>query len=135
MTNTYNDIESTLKAAVTTVVAVNQSDNQHYNPQLLTPWVRTTLLPSESQNLTRGTSPTVRISGLYQIDVVTPAGSGYINTTVNQLLDYFYNNRMLPTQNSNNVRVINTWRSVSTQDADWYITPVTLRWEYFYTTI
>lgn len=134
MTNTYNDIESTLKNAVKTVTTINQSDNEHYKPQLLTPWVRTTFLPSETQNLTRGPNPMVRISGIYQIDVVTPAGTGYINTTVNQLLDYLYSNRMLSTPNNNTVRLINTWRSVSTQDDDWYITPVTVRWEYFYKT-
>lgn len=132
MTNTYNDIESALKTAVKAVTPVNQSDNEHYTPSLLTPWIRTTFLPSETQNLTRGTNPTVRISGIYQVDVVTPSGTGYINTTVNQLLDYFYTNRMLAI-NNNTVRVINTWRSVSTQDGDWYITPVTIRWEYFYT--
>lgn len=128
------DIRETLDQVVDTQLDLPvQTANIHYKPKLLTPWARTTLLPSETRNLTLGNQPCVNVNGVFQVDIFYPSGSGTTasETTLHDLLTYFYSNRRIQINNSGQYIQIRTiWENVATTEPDWYQTSISLRYEY-----
>lgn len=98
-----------------------------YDPDLRQSWIRVSLLPSESVNVSQGIDSILEHNGLIQIDVFTPKG-----TTVNfAMIDSIV-------KNLNEQRVISdltldrTWRGVDViEETDWIRSPVFARFRYY----
>jgi Bacteriophage related domain of unknown function len=72
-------IQNLLDAHVTSITGVPtlQEENTLYNATgSISPWVRGTLLPAQSQMVSIGVSAMKKVRGLYQVDCFYPQGQG-----------------------------------------------------------
>lgn len=107
-------------------------ENSSYKPELLTPWVRSTVLPAEPSQVFNGLNRTLRFSGLIQIDYFAPANTDADIEMIDNIVDYFNHkdNRFL-TLDTQELTFLAAWRGVGVPDTDWFRVPVYVRYETF----
>lgn len=100
-------------------------------PTMRDPYMRTTLIPSEPFQISRGSQRLLQYSGLIQVDYFMPKTLGSTNPSVDAIIKYFNSevNRLLSPDMQ--VMVLRAWRGTSTVEDNWYKTPVMLRLQWF----
>lgn len=96
-------------------------------------WIRSTLLPNETENITLGLNGYQRLSGLYQIDIWTPADKG-INTgstLADAIVSLFSKGTVLSNTDGDKINIIKSWREKGPKEPGVYNTPVIVKWEAF----
>jgi len=93
-------------------------------------YVRSTLLPAETVDLTMGLSGFDQMQGLFQIDVFMPADDGIdgSNYMADQIIAAFPSSNTL-TSGSVSVRILKVWLEPSQQSTNYLMTPVMIRWQ------
>lgn len=107
------------------------TENTSGSPPLRDPYMRTTLIPSEPLQITRGSNRTLQYTSLFQIDYFTPKTLGSLNPNIDSIVSFFNSdtNRLL--SDDMQVTVLRAWRGTSTTEDNWYRTPVMLRIQWF----
>lgn len=130
------ETRETLVSAIESLTSLDVvSENKYYKPTLDNPYIRTTITGGEPIILTRGPSPSYYIHGIFQIDLIYPTdvGTTDTDTLAKTIVSHFMNNRQVAISGSQNeVRIKNAWQSTSTQEPDWYIGRVEIRYETYY---
>lgn len=114
--------------------AINDSDidviniYEEYEPQLRQPWIRVSLLPSESVNVSQGIDSIIEHNGLLQIDMFTPKGTIVNFDNVDKIVKNLNEQRVI-----SDLSLDRTWRGadVIEQETNWIRTPVFSRWRYY----
>ena len=65
------------------------TENNAGKPQLLTPWMRSTIIPSEPTQVTIGLDRTLRFTGLVQVDYFIPSNQGSTTANVDVIINWF----------------------------------------------
>lgn len=108
-------------------------ENVQGQADLRSDWMRTTLIPSEPLQLSRGDIILKQYSGLFQIDYFKAKGSGSTSNVIDNIIDHFnnYNGRFLGNDTFAQLTVLRAWRGTSTQEDTWYRTPIILRLQWY----
>lgn len=127
MASYFNDIRSALENHLY-VLANSESlmvawDGQSYSVSD-GEYLRPTFLPGETVQQSLGSSGMDSISGVFQIDVITPKGSPR-SRTPDEIADHFRRGLTL-TEGRTRVRLRTTSISTTTHDEAWSITPVSV---------
>lgn len=128
----YADLQSALDARLETVVGLPtlQAENTLYNTKgkALTPYVRSTLLPSEAIPATLGSTGKNEYSGLYQIDLFYPldGGKAAVNAIADLVVAAFARTSL--SAGSKQVEVRAAWCEAGSADEQFYKVPVVARW-------
>lgn len=107
-------------------------ENTSFKPVLRTPWMRSTLLPSEPVQMSLGDERILRYNGICQVDVFFPVGSGSTSQVVDQIVAHF---NSLPVrfldEAGEKINIKLAWRGVGVNEPEWYKTPIFIRYEMF----
>ena len=129
----YADVQTTLDTRLQAVVGLPalQLENVVYDTKgkALTPYCRATLLPSEAQPATVGTTGKNEYFGLYQVDLFYPLDKG--KAAVNAMADLVvtaFARQVLTTGASRQVELRAAWAEAGGQDGPYYRVPVLVRW-------
>lgn len=108
-------------------------ENMTGKPALMDPWIRTTIVPSEPTQISRGEDRILQYSSLVQIDIFNPKGSGSTQSNVDDVIHHFNNklNRYLTNDPEMQLTVLRAWRGTSTIEQNWYKTIVFIRLQWF----
>lgn len=108
------------------------TENNAGKPQLLTPWMRSTIIPSEPTQVTIGLDRTLRFTGLVQVDYFIPSNQGSTTANVDVIINWFNDkdNRFI-TEDGKEITILMAWRGTSTTETDWYRTPIFIRYQTF----
>lgn len=108
-------------------------ENVQGQADLRSDWMRTTLIPSEPLQLSRGDIVLKQYSGLFQIDYFKVKGSGSTSNVIDDIINHFnnYNGRFLGNDEFAQLTVLRAWRGTSTQEDTWYRTPIILRLQWY----
>lgn len=108
-------------------------ENVQGQADLRSDWMRTTLIPSEPLQLSRGDIVLKQYSGLFQIDYFKSKGSGSTSNVIDDIINHFnnYNGRFLGNDEFAQLTVLRAWRGTSTQEDTWYRTPIILRLQWY----
>lgn len=121
-----NEIITAVNNALTTSIGnlptLYMSNSTNSKPPLLTPWMRTTIIPSEPTPVTAGVDRQLQFTGLIQLDYFYPAGQGPTdsNGNIDRIISWFNSkdNRNM-TQNGVNILIEWAWRGSDTQGNEW----------------
>jgi len=104
-------------------------ENAPFTPTANTPWMRTTLLPAETEQSIIGTNGLNRIQGVYQIDLFYPAngGSGTARDKADSVISYFKRGT-LATYSTTQAVVLKAYRNPAMNEEDWYHIPINIVW-------
>jgi hypothetical protein len=107
-----------------------QTENQNYDPVHDAPYLRSIFLPAEPVAAALGTDAANRCFGLYQIAIHYPAGKGRgpALAIADQLVALFKRGLIL-TEDGSEVKIVRAWPESSKQGHEWFILPVTIRWQ------
>ena len=99
---------------------------------VLTPWMRTTLLPSEPVQVTIGYERQLRYTSLIQLDYFQPLNVGSTSDFIDSTVDWFNNkdNRFMENDGFN-FTVLSAWRQTSEPTDKWYRTPIMIRVQWY----
>lgn len=105
-------------------------ENMNGKPQLLTPWMRTTIIPNEPVQTSIGYDRQLRFTGLIQLDYFQPANTSSDISNVDIIVDWFNNkdNRFI-TYDGLDILVPLAWRGTGNSATDWYRVPIFIRYE------
>lgn len=115
-----------------TVTAVNDPNitvvlsHESHKPTLRQPYVRITLLPSESIPITQGKDSMIEHTGLAQIDVITPSGTDVHFDIVDNIVNEFNGKRQ-----NGILNIDRSWAGSMNIEPDWSVSPVFCRWSYY----
>lgn len=125
-------IQTLLDAQLATLTDAPEivKENERVSAGVNKSWMRGTLLPAETENITLGLTGYQRLSGLYQIDIWTPADKGITTgaTYADAVVALFAKGTVL-TDNTNKVFILKSWREKGPRETAIYNTPVIVRWE------
>lgn len=107
-------------------------ENRAYEPITGTLYLRPSHLPSDTTAATIGTNGTDENTGIYQVDVFSPAGEGKNEAYVmaDLVADHLKRDTEL-TYNSRTVRIKNVSISPALNDGGWYQIPVNIEYYSF----
>lgn len=127
--NETNNALSTIPGVPATFIRENVTGQA----DLRSDWMRTTLIPSEPLQLSRGDRILKQYSGLMQIDYFKAKGTSSNSLTIDAIVNHFngYNGRFLGDDSFLQLTVLRAWRGTSTQEDTWYRTPVMLRLQWY----
>lgn len=112
------------------VLFIENKQNKPADP--LTPWMRTTLLPSEPTQVTIGYGRQLRYIGIVQLDYMVPLDTGSDIDQVDDIVNWFNaeDNRFI---NNDGVEfiVLSAWRGTSFAGKSWYQTPIFIRYQFY----
>lgn len=123
----FLDISAALNGRLNTLTGSTPVawENYPYEPAQGTMYLRPTLIPDDTETATMGTNGTDEHSGVFQIDVMAPAGGGrgaaYVKA--DSIADHFKRETEL-TYNGRLVRCLNVSINTATQDNGWFMLPV-----------
>ncbi len=108
-------------------------ENVQGQADLRSDWMRTTLIPSEPLQLSRGDRVLKQYSALFQIDYFKAKGQASTSTVIDNIINQFngYNGRFIGTDAFMQLTVLRAWRGTSSQEDTWYRTPVMLRLQWY----
>lgn len=124
----YTTVQTALDARLLTVVGLpqHQAENTLLDTRgkARTPFVRSTLIPSEAVPATVGVTGKNEYSGLYQVDLLYPmdAGKAAVNAMADLVVTAFAR------QTLSTIEVRSAWCEVGRQEGQYYIVPVIVRW-------
>ena len=136
MSMQYGEIQAALDGRLATFARENQCDVAWENMTLDSssdrPYLQCALLPARPYQATLGTGGFIRLSGLYQVNVVCPQGigSGPPRNLADLLIRHFKPGTSL-TRGAVNLGIDCAWRSSAVQEPDWYLIPVSVSWFVF----
>jgi len=133
----FLDITAALDARLNTMASLPPVawENTVYEPTLNTLYLRPTHLPADTVAGTIGDAASTDLStGIYQVDVFSPAGDGKNEAYVmaDLIADHLKRDTDL-TYNSRTIRIKNVSLSPANQDNGWYQIPVNIEY-YSFTT-
>ena len=104
-------------------------ENVPYTPATGVPYLQPALLPGEPFQREIGTNGINRHSGIYQISVFAPTGTGIavLNTLVSALCDHFKRGTIL-NYGGSIVTIQKAYSGLTIQEADWQHVPVTIQY-------
>lgn len=104
-------------------------ENAPFTPTANTPWMRTTLLPAETEQRILGTNGLNRIQGIYQVDLFYPTeqGSGAARDKADSVISYFKRGTTA-TYSATKVIILKAYRSPALIENDWYHIPINISW-------
>lgn len=106
------------------------TENKKVSAKASSTWLRTTLLPNESDISTLGPTGYNRYSGLFQIDIWQPSDIGKNFTYADSIINIFTRSTVLSDANIS-LRIVKSWAERSIKEHSNYNTPVMVRWECF----
>lgn len=131
----YESIINGINNAIESIAGVPvlfKENKQNKPADVLTPWMRTTLLPSEPMEVTIGYDRQLRYTGIVQLDYFVPLNYGSTITDVDTIVNWFNNkdNRFI---NINDIEfiVLSSWRGTSIPGDKWYSTPIYIRVQWY----
>lgn len=129
----YQDVINLINTHLAIVAGITpiNPENKQYKPVLLTPYIRTTLLSNEPDQVTIGRDRTIRWGALYQIDCFFPENSGSDQTMIDTIVSYFNTTRFFTDSNDFQVTCTMAWRGSGLVTTPWYRAPVFLRLEWY----
>lgn len=94
------------------------------------PYLRTTMLPAETDTITVGLQGKDRFQGLYQIDSFAPEGDSHDggNWITDEIIKAFPKKTLL-TQDGITLRIVNHWRETALSSTQLHIVPIIIQWE------
>lgn len=130
----FNSIRAALETEIANITGIPSSanrawENRVFNPTTGTPYVRMTLVPTESRPAVRGPNPQKRYQGLFMVDCFYPLESNL--AVVDALADNIcaaYTVDDVLTSGSINVRFDYAERGQAVIDHPWYMVPVSIAW-------
>jgi len=123
----FNDIRAALDTQLDTLGLTVAYENVSYEPVEGSPYVRATLLPAETEQLTLGATGKDRHTGLYQIDVIFAAGDSAVTATPDTIADAFKRGSSF-TYNGLTVSIRSASIDSGRREAGWFIVPVIIRY-------
>lgn len=97
-----------------------------FDPTLREEWIRISLIPSESNNITTGKDSIIEVNGLMQIDLFTPQNTDINLDLVKTIVDHLNSKRQLAS-----FQIDRVWRGVDAPEPDWIRTPIFVRFRKF----
>ena len=131
MSTQFTDIRAALDTQLAALGLTVAYENLSYEPVEGSPYVRATLLPAETEQLTLGTTGRDRHRGLYQIDVMFAAGDSAVNTTTDTIADAFKRGSYF-TYNGLTVSIRSASIDTGRREDAWFVVPVLI--QYYATT-
>jgi hypothetical protein len=103
--------------------------NTGHEPTVGTPWIRPTLLPGWPEAAALGADADNYQSGLYQVDIFTPAGEGTEDARdyADAMITSFKRGTTL-TYSGVTVRIKRAGIEASRQEPEWVVLPVLIAW-------
>lgn len=94
------------------------------------PYLRTTMLPAETDTITVGLQGKDRFQGLYQVDSFAPEGDSHDggNWITDEIIKAFPKKTLL-TQDGITLRIVNHWRETALSSTQLHIVPIIIQWE------
>lgn len=130
----YNTIINEVNDSLKTISNIPTifEENIDGKPSLMNPWIRTTIIPSEPIQISKGDDRLLQYSALMQIDVFTPKGSSSTPQIIDDIIAHFNdkNNRNI-TDDELQLTALRSWRGSSTQEQNWYKTIIFVRLQWF----
>lgn len=108
-----------------------QYENALFDPPEQAIYLRTKVDFSPPEGRTYGVGASVRLAGLFSIDVFGPAGvgTGSLETLVDGLLNHFASGQIL-TFGTHKVILYVPWRESGVTGETWYFVPIFVPWIY-----
>lgn len=124
-------VNNALTNSITGLPKLYTDNTTNSKPDLLTPWMRTTILPSEPSQISTGYYRQIQNTGLIQLDYFYPSGQGPvdIDNNIDKIIDWFNDkdNRNL-TQNGVKILIEWAWRTNDTQGTKWMNARIYIRY-------
>lgn len=131
MIEILNAVNDVLENTITGLPFLYISNITNVKPPLLTPWMRTTIIPSEPIQISTGYFRELQNTGLIQLDYFYPAGQGPEDSSNNlkTIVDWFNNkdNRNLVNAGVQ-ILIESAWRSTDSQDTTWNAARIFIRY-------
>lgn len=112
------------------VLFKENTQNKPVDP--LTPWMRSTILPSEPTQVSIGYERQMRYIGIIQVDYMVPPNTGSTANNIDVIVNWFNDkdNRFI---NNDGVdfMILAAWRGTSFTGEKWYQTPIYLRYQFY----
>lgn len=128
----YKEIQQALDGQLTSILGLPEIvlENTRFKANSKTPFIRSTLLPSQSSVETIGTTGYNKVFGLYQIDIFYPLDGGYeeINDNADEIISNFQKGTSFTITNST-LRINISWRNSGRKLENFYNVPVLVSWE------
>lgn len=99
---------------------------ESFEPTLRQEWIRISLIPSESNNITTGKDSIIEVNGLIQVDLFTPQ-----NTNINLDIVEGIVNQLNAKRQLGSFQIDRTWRGVDAPEPDWIRSPIFVRFRKF----
>ena len=112
--------------ATVTNLPAHQAENTRFEKKTGTPWVRSTLIPTETVSRTTASD---ELTGLYQVDVFYPQGKGAATAgaMAQAIKDAFARGSSFG-EGEFRLHVMKSWREASQDFEQFYQIPVLVRW-------
>lgn len=128
----YKEIQQELDGQLTSITGLPEVvlENTRFKAMSKTPFIRSTLLPSQSTVETIGTTGYNKVYGLYQIDIFYPLDGGYeeINDDADTIISNFTKGTSFAITNGT-LRINISWRNSGRKLENFYNIPVLVSWE------
>lgn len=128
MSTFFNDIETALMTRLTTMSSLPPVawPNIEYSPNATTLYLEPNVLPADTAQASLGATGKDLTNGIFQIDVVIPAGTGR-SAIPDIVADHFARGTTL-SYNGTNVKVRTVSISPSRLEGSWFRMPVTINY-------
>lgn len=127
MSTYFTDIRAALDTQLATLSLETAYENVLYQPVEGVPYVRATLLPAETLQISLGAAGVDRSQGLYQIDVVFASGDSAVFSMPDTVADGFKRGTDL-TYNGTTVSIRSVSVDTGRQEEGFFIVPVIARY-------
>lgn len=129
MATYFNDIQAAFDNRLNTLTGGYDIawSNIVYEPDVGTTYLRPSFLPTDTVQVGLGSSGLDDTRGVYQIDVVYPAGNGR-TTVTDSVADHFKRGTTL-SYNGTNVRIISASIGPALRDGAWNFVPVSIAFQ------
>lgn len=126
MSTFFNDMQAALDTQLSTLSGGYDIawPNTTYEPVTNTIYLRPNFIPDDTIQVTLGTNGKDETQGIYQIDIVSPRGSGRTTLTDN-VADHFKRGTVL-TYNNLKLRVRSVSIAPAINDGAWFFVPVSV---------
>jgi len=130
MATKYKDLQGALGKQLNTLTLLPIVwENTEYNPTVGTPFLRTWLISSPTQNSSLGPNGFSEYNGIFQVDCFYPIGSGWgsARTEVDTICTLFKRGTTV-TYNNIEVRIWRSYPEPAIIDGDWYRIPISIHY-------